>query len=176
MGAYSIQEREGNNCPILRRPVPARREILFADHKRLGYRAPDSNKNRVWRVEDSGSIGAKLRSFGLKGPKAEPLTQYAGKRSGLSEAERLKPKVKVIFEAFLSSQFILTCRAGKIGIYQGPSGTEIRVQFESETIWLTQRQMAQLFDKAVRTVNEHIQNIFLAPVNWSGTQPSGISG
>lgn len=28
------------------------------------------------------------------------------------------------------------------------------------TVWLTQREIAELFDKDVRTVNEHIQNIF----------------
>jgi hypothetical protein len=29
-----------------------------------------------------------------------------------------------------------------------------------ETIWLTQKQMAELFDKNVKTISEHIQNVF----------------
>ena len=31
---------------------------------------------------------------------------------------------------------------------------------EDETVWLTQKLMAELFQKDVRTINEHIQNIF----------------
>ncbi|MCF7762530.1 MAG: virulence RhuM family protein [Verrucomicrobia bacterium] len=32
--------------------------------------------------------------------------------------------------------------------------------FENETVWLTQKLMAELFGKDVRTINEHIQNVF----------------
>ena len=50
---------------------------------------------------------------------------------------------------------------GNIEIYQsGDSQTEIEVKIEEETIWLTQLQMAELFEKDVRTVNEHIKNIY----------------
>ena len=37
---------------------------------------------------------------------------------------------------------------------------EVRLDADRETVWLTQRQMADLFDKDVRTVNEHLQNVF----------------
>ena len=40
------------------------------------------------------------------------------------------------------------------------SRTRIEVRLENETVWLTQKLMAELFQKDVRTVNEHIQNIF----------------
>lgn len=50
--------------------------------------------------------------------------------------------------------------SGQIEIYQGPEGAQIEVQFEEDTIWLSQAQMAELFDKDVRTVNEHIQSIY----------------
>jgi len=40
----------------------------------------------------------------------------------------------------------------------GASRLEVRV--EGETVWLTQKQMAELFQKDVRTVNEHLKNIF----------------
>ena len=36
----------------------------------------------------------------------------------------------------------------------------IEVRLEQESIWLTQQQMAGLFDKDVRTISEHVQNIF----------------
>jgi hypothetical protein len=40
------------------------------------------------------------------------------------------------------------------------SQTRLQVRFEGETAWLTQKQLAELFQKDVRTINEHIQNIF----------------
>lgn len=49
----------------------------------------------------------------------------------------------------------------QIEIYQAKDGsTQITVQFEQETVWLTQAQMGQLFDKNKRTISEHISNIF----------------
>ncbi|NCA84692.1 MAG: Fic/DOC family protein [Clostridia bacterium] len=49
----------------------------------------------------------------------------------------------------------------KVEIYQNAdSQTEIKVQFEQDTVWLTQLQMSELFDKDVRTINEHIKNIY----------------
>ena len=51
-----------------------------------------------------------------------------------------------------NSQFIL---------YQSEEGqTRLEVRLEDETVWLSQKLMAELFQKDVRTVNEHIQNIF----------------
>src|ERR1017187_587735 len=38
--------------------------------------------------------------------------------------------------------------------------TRIEVRLENETVWLTQKLMAELFQKDVRTINEHIQNVF----------------
>ncbi|HQH27050.1 MAG TPA: virulence RhuM family protein, partial [Oligoflexia bacterium] len=46
-------------------------------------------------------------------------------------------------------------------LYQTDSGqTRIQVRLEDDTVWLSQRQMAELFQKDVRTINEHIKNIF----------------
>src|SRR3989338_5821945 len=52
--------------------------------------------------------------------------------------------------------------SGGIIIYECADGTpSIEVRVENETIWLTQDQMATLFDKAKSTINEHIKNIFI---------------
>lgn len=49
---------------------------------------------------------------------------------------------------------------GKILIYQNEKGdTKIDVYFEEDTIWMTQRSMAELYQVDVRTINEHIGNI-----------------
>ena len=48
----------------------------------------------------------------------------------------------------------------QIVIYQSESGqTKIDVRLQDETVWLTQKLMAELFQKDVRTINEHIKNI-----------------
>ena len=50
---------------------------------------------------------------------------------------------------------------GEILIYESGNHTiEVRLDSVQETLWLTQKQMAALFDKDVRTVNEHLKNIY----------------
>jgi len=39
-------------------------------------------------------------------------------------------------------------------------GSSIEARYEDETIWLTQRLMAELFDVDVRTISEHLGNVF----------------
>lgn len=51
-----------------------------------------------------------------------------------------------------SSQFLLyTAESGKV---------HVEVFLQDETVWLTQKRMAELFGVDVRTVNEHLLNIF----------------
>ena len=46
-------------------------------------------------------------------------------------------------------------------LYRTPDGqTRIQCRFENENVWLTQALMAELFQKDVRTINEHLMNIF----------------
>lgn len=45
--------------------------------------------------------------------------------------------------------------------YSTPQGNiKVEVIFEDETFWLSQKRMAELFGVDVRTVNEHLKNIF----------------
>ena len=37
---------------------------------------------------------------------------------------------------------------------------ELAISIENETVWLTQKQIAELFDKDIRTINEHIKFIY----------------
>jgi hypothetical protein len=49
----------------------------------------------------------------------------------------------------------------EIILYQTQDGrTRVQCRFEDETVWLTQALMAELFQKDVRTINEHLVNIF----------------
>jgi len=46
-------------------------------------------------------------------------------------------------------------------IYQTEDGqTKVQVRLQDETVWLSQKLMADLFQKDVRTINEHIKNIY----------------
>ncbi len=38
--------------------------------------------------------------------------------------------------------------------------TIVDVTLENETVWLTQKQMAELFDRDRKTITRHISNIF----------------
>ena len=46
-------------------------------------------------------------------------------------------------------------------IYTTEDGlTKVDVNFDGDTVWLTQDQMAELFQKAKSTINEHISNVY----------------
>ena len=50
---------------------------------------------------------------------------------------------------------------GDIVIYQSENGdTKIDVRFQDETVWLTQQQMAELFQTSRTNVVDHIKNIY----------------
>lgn len=47
---------------------------------------------------------------------------------------------------------------GDIILYQSEDGaTNIEVHLRNETVWLTQTQMAELFQKSTSPINEHIK-------------------
>ncbi|QDF28708.1 RhuM family protein [Halarcobacter anaerophilus] len=46
-------------------------------------------------------------------------------------------------------------------IYENQNGNiKVDVRFEDDSIWLSQKQLAEVFGKSVKTINEHIVNIF----------------
>jgi prophage maintenance system killer protein len=50
---------------------------------------------------------------------------------------------------------------GEVVIYKSRQGkTELEVSLKDDTVWLTQKQMSELFQKNVRTINEHVKNIY----------------
>ena len=49
----------------------------------------------------------------------------------------------------------------QIVIYRTETGdTKIDVRFDGDTVWLTQKLLAKLFDVTIPTINEHIKNIY----------------
>ena len=46
-------------------------------------------------------------------------------------------------------------------LYKTDDGhSRIDVRLENETVWLSQKLLAELFQKDLRTINEHIKNIY----------------
>ncbi|MCK4423471.1 MAG: hydroxyacid dehydrogenase, partial [Candidatus Omnitrophica bacterium] len=49
----------------------------------------------------------------------------------------------------------------EIIIYQSPAGNiKIDVRMENETVWLTQKLMAELFQTTVPNINMHLKSIY----------------
>ncbi len=49
---------------------------------------------------------------------------------------------------------------GEIILYQFENSTQLEVRIEDETVWLTQAQMVELFQRDVSVISRHISNIF----------------
>lgn len=50
---------------------------------------------------------------------------------------------------------------GEIIIYQTPDGaTQLDVKVEEDTVWLTQAQMAELFDTTSQNITMHVANVY----------------
>ena len=61
----------------------------------------------------------------------------------------------------MSSETPTTHRGGKIELYETPGGeVRVDVRLDEETVWLTQRQMAQVFRTSTDNVSLHLKNIF----------------
>lgn len=55
----------------------------------------------------------------------------------------------------------LTTNNNSFIMYSTEDGkTKIDVRLDNDTVWLTQAQMAELFDKSKSTINEHIKNVY----------------
>ena len=52
----------------------------------------------------------------------------------------------------------LSDNKGEIILYQADSSMKIEVRLENEMVWLNRQQMAQLFDRDVKTIGKHINN------------------
>ena len=55
----------------------------------------------------------------------------------------------------------VTNTKGQIAIYQAEDGqTQIEVRFEQDSVWLTQRQMSEVFATTPENILMHLKNIF----------------
>jgi hypothetical protein len=45
-------------------------------------------------------------------------------------------------------------------IYQNPKGVKVDLRYAGQTMWATQRQMAEMFDVSIGTISRHLKRIF----------------
>jgi len=50
---------------------------------------------------------------------------------------------------------------GELVLYQPNGALKLEVRLEDETVWLTQKAMAELFNVGVPAINKHLKNIFV---------------
>ena len=60
----------------------------------------------------------------------------------------------------IDSPSVLPNNKGEIVLYQPDESLELNVFLESETVWLTQQQIAELFDTSRTSIVEHIKHIY----------------
>lgn len=78
----------------------------------------------------------------------------------MNEKKRLIKLTAKSFIKLIGIQTIMENR-GEILLYQSEDGTvKIDVRMENETVWLSQKSMAELFQTTVPNINIHLKNIF----------------
>ena len=65
----------------------------------------------------------------------------------------------------MDNQLLPLEEKGEIVLYQPNESVRLEVRLQDETVWLTQQQMAELFQTTKQNVSLHINNIF-REVNW----------
>lgn len=51
-------------------------------------------------------------------------------------------------------------KQGEIILYQPDEAVKLEVRLEDETVWLTQAQIAELFQRDRTVITKHINNVF----------------
>lgn len=84
-------------------------------------------------------------------PFEEALERFAAVAPAEVDEEVRKDRVRLVQRGEDSAPVL---------IYATPKGTEVELPFKGETLWATQKQMAEMFGVQVPAVNKHLVNIF----------------
>lgn len=57
-------------------------------------------------------------------------------------------------------------KQGEIILYQPDEAVRLEVRLEDETVWLTQAQIAELFQRDRTVITKHINNVFRKNTTW----------
>ena len=66
---------------------------------------------------------------------------------------------------------------GEVAVYESGDGeVRVDVRFDRETVWLTQRQMAEVFDTTPENVLMHLRNVFASGELEAGATTKELLG
>lgn len=101
-------------------------------------------------LELASEHGVKLSAFDLINTSADQPSALNAESRASEPAE--EARVSAVLDDSAASQFLF---------YASANGTiKVQVILGSNTVWASQKGMAEIFDVDVRTVSEHLQNIF----------------
>ena len=83
-----------------------------------------------------------------------------GYQSRMARRKRLKNRRSRLNPVVSMAQRSLNGGGEVVLLRSAGRSNHLDVRLEQDTVWLTQAQMAELFGKNVRTISEHIRNVF----------------
>jgi hypothetical protein len=89
-----------------------------------------------------------------------PNTFFRLKKAEFFDCEKRGMDIIVLYNISTSMSQEITPVPNFILYTTVDGGVKLNVTIQDETIWMTQKMMSELFDVDVRTVSEHLQNIF----------------
>jgi hypothetical protein len=88
-------------------------------------------------------------------------TDVADEENLLVIAQQIQPqKVEKLKQWLENLNAVETVDTGEIIMYQPDETIKLEVRMDNDTVWLTQQQMAELFETSRNNITLHIDNIF----------------
>jgi len=73
----------------------------------------------------------------------------------------LDNSIGVIMSDNTNKDLVPNAPQGEFVLFQNGDGqTKVECRFEADTLWLTQKMIADLYQKKVNTINEHLTSIY----------------
>ena len=151
-------------------------ELLKMETKRLLERCKRNgdifNKTDYFQLSNKEFLDWRSQ-FATSNPNKKGLRRapFLFTKSGIESLKiifKKQEKIKILDNILLafkenaeSHQSVFSEANNRLISYVSSDGeVKFDVQFDGDTIWLNQQQMAELFNKNIKTINEHINNIF----------------
>ena len=89
------------------------------------------------------------------------MVQSMKRQNGISKMKSINMgDDKKEYKQLMDKDLILSEEKGEIVLYQPNDNIRLEVRLQDETVWLTQQQMAELFNTTRNNITLHIGNIF----------------
>ena len=144
-GALTDSSKPSNYWKVLKHRLVKDGDETVTNCNQLRLLAEDG-KNRLTDVADLEQLNHIIAS--ISSPKSEDFKQWM---------EQFNPDTEIIKDTQALDYEDIT---GEIVLYQPDETVRLEVHLEDETVWLTQAQMAELFETTRNNITLHIGNLF----------------